>query len=159
MDSSSGTWIQTRCATRTCSTSARARWPRAGSSASCTRCPPSSPPFRRGLSTFLASLRGRTAPPLLARTERDLPMSLVLVGSALLVLTMWLAPPLHINLLSALLIVVCGFFFVTVSARVTGEIGSSSNPISGMVVATLLFTCLVYLLLGWTSAEDRFMAL
>jgi len=115
--------------------------------------------FRRGLSTFLASRRGRTAPPLLARTERDLPMSLVLVGSALLVLTMWLAPPLHINLLSALLIVVCGFFFVTVSARVTGEIGSSSNPISGMVVATLLFTCLVYLLLGWTSAEDRFMAL
>ncbi|ATB32994.1 OPT family oligopeptide transporter [Melittangium boletus] len=115
--------------------------------------------FRRGLSTFLASRRGRTAPVRLPRTERDLPMSLVLVGSALLVLTMWLAPPLHINLLSALLIVVCGFFFVTVSARVTGEIGSSSNPISGMVVATLLFTCLVYLLLGWTSAEDRFMAL
>jgi hypothetical protein len=66
---------------------------------------------------------------------------------------------LSINLLSALLIVVFGFFFVTVSARITGEIGSSSNPISGMVVATLLITCLVYLMLGWTSAEDRFMAL
>ena len=48
---------------------------------------------------------------------------------------------------------------MTVSARITGEIGSSSNPISGMMVATLLLTCLVYLMLGWTSPEDRFMAL
>ncbi|MBM7117132.1 OPT family oligopeptide transporter [Archangium primigenium] len=115
--------------------------------------------FRGGLATLRASRRARTDVLHLPRTERDLPLSVVLVGSALLVLAMWWAPPLHINLLSALLIVVCGFFFVTVSARVTGEIGSSSNPISGMVVATLLFTCLVYLLLGWTSAEDRFMAL
>ncbi|WP_434390103.1 OPT family oligopeptide transporter [Melittangium boletus] len=115
--------------------------------------------FRGGLATLRASRHARTDVRHLPRTERDLPLSVVLVGSALLVLTMWWAPPLHINLLSALLIVVCGFFFVTVSARVTGEIGSSSNPISGMVVATLLFTCLVYLLLGWTSAEDRFMAL
>jgi putative OPT family oligopeptide transporter len=116
--------------------------------------------FRRGLATFLAARRERSAPTrLLPRTERDLPMSVVGVGSALLVVAMWLAPPLHLNLVSALLIVVCGFFFVTVSARVTGEIGSSSNPISGMVVATLLFTCLVYLVLGWTSPQDRFMAL
>ncbi len=84
---------------------------------------------------------------------------MVLVGSALLLLAIWLLPALQVNFLSALLILVCGFFFVTVSARITGEIGSSSNPISGMVVATLLITCLVYLLLGWTSAEDRFMAL
>ncbi len=114
--------------------------------------------FRRGLDTFLASRR-KEAGPVLLRTEQDLPITVVLAGSALLVLAIWLAPPLQVNLLSALLIVVCGFFFVTVSARITGEIGSSSNPISGMVVATLLLTCLVYLLLGWTSAEDRFMAL
>ncbi|WNG16652.1 OPT family oligopeptide transporter [Cystobacter fuscus] len=114
--------------------------------------------FRRGMASLRASRR-REAPVVLLRTERDLSPGVVVVGSVLLVLTMWLAPPLHLNLLSALLIVVCGFFFVTVSARVTGEIGSSSNPISGMVVATLLLTCLVYLMLGWTSAEDRFMAL
>jgi len=54
---------------------------------------------------------------------------------------------------------VAGFFFVTVSSRITGEIVSSSNPISGMTVATLLVTCLIYLMLGWTSPEDRFMAL
>ncbi len=54
---------------------------------------------------------------------------------------------------------VAAFFFVTVSARITGEIGSSSSPTSGMTVATLLSTCLLYLLLGWTSPADRFMAL
>ncbi len=54
---------------------------------------------------------------------------------------------------------VAAFFFVTVSARITGEIGSSSSPTSGMTVATLLSTCLLFLLLGWTSPADRFMAL
>ena len=93
------------------------------------------------------------------RTEQDLPINVVVGGSVLLVVLIWLAPPLHVNLVSALLIVVAGFFFVTVSSRITGEIGSSSNPISGMTVATLLLTCLVYLVLGWTSPEDRFMAL
>ncbi len=113
--------------------------------------------FRRGLRTFLASRRGQAVA--IPRTEQDLPISIVLGGSLLLVVLIWLAPPLHVNLVSALLIVVAGFFFVTVSARITGEIGSSSNPISGMTVATLLVTCLVYLLLGWTTPDDRFMAL
>ena len=49
------------------------------------------------------------------------------------------------------MIVVFGFLFVTVSSRLTGEIGSSSNPISGMTVATLLLTCLVFVLLGWVG--------
>ena len=113
--------------------------------------------FRRGMRTFLASRRGQTVD--VPRTEQDLPISIVLGGSLLLVLLIWLAPPLQVNLVSALLIVVAGFFFVTVSSRITGEIGSSSNPISGMTVATLLVTCLIYLMLGWTSPEDRFMAL
>src|SRR5207245_8342793 len=51
----------------------------------------------------------------------------------------------------ALLIVVFCFIFVTVSSRLTGEIGSTSNPISGMTVATLLLTCLIFLLIGWTG--------
>ena len=55
------------------------------------------------------------------------------------------------NLLGALMIVCFGFLFVTVSSRLTGEIGSSSNPISGMTVATLLLTCLVFLVVGWTG--------
>jgi uncharacterized oligopeptide transporter (OPT) family protein len=62
-----------------------------------------------------------------------------------------LATPLRMNLLGAILILVFGFLFVTVSSRLVGEIGSSSNPISGMTVATLLLTCGVFLLLKWTD--------
>ena len=87
----------------------------------------------------------------LPRTERDLPMKLVVFGSLALVAMILLFRSLHMNLLGAILIVVFGFLFVTVSARLTGEIGSSSNPISGMTVATLLLTCLVFLILGWTG--------
>jgi len=61
--------------------------------------------------------------------------------------------------LGAILIVLFGFLFVTVSSRLTGEIGSSSNPISGMTVATLLLTCLIFLALGMTNSEDRLTAL
>jgi putative OPT family oligopeptide transporter len=85
------------------------------------------------------------------RTERDLPMRVVLAGAALLVVAIWASPPLHMNLLGALLVVLLGFLFVTVSSRLTGEIGSSSNPISGMTVATLLITCLVFLAVGWVG--------
>ena len=58
---------------------------------------------------------------------------------------------LHMNLLGAIMIIAFGFLFVTVSSRLTGEIGSSSNPISGMTVATLLLTCLIFLVVGWTG--------
>ena len=78
-------------------------------------------------------------------------MKVVVIGSIALVVAIMLARPLHMNLVGARLIVVLGFLFVTVSSRLTGEIGSSSNPISGMTVATLLFTCLVFLVLGWTG--------
>jgi putative OPT family oligopeptide transporter len=85
------------------------------------------------------------------RTERDLSLKTVAAGLVALLLAISLAPKLHMNLLGALMIAVFGFLFVTVSSRLTGEIGSSSNPISGMTVATLLFTCLIFLLLGWTG--------
>ncbi len=85
------------------------------------------------------------------RTEHDLPMKIVFVGILALVVAIMLSPPLHMNLLGAILIIIFGFLFVTVSSRLTGEIGSSSNPISGMTVATLLFTCLFFLVVGWTG--------
>jgi uncharacterized oligopeptide transporter (OPT) family protein len=93
------------------------------------------------------------------RTEHDLPLSVVVGGSAALVLAIALAPRLGINALSAGLIVLFGFFFVTVSSRITGEIGSSSNPISGMTVATLLATCLLFLAVGWSGVPYKEMAL
>ncbi|MDB4971949.1 MAG: oligopeptide transporter protein [Myxococcaceae bacterium] len=85
------------------------------------------------------------------RTERDLPPRFVAVGIVLLLTAITLSPKLHMNLLGALIIAAFGFLFVAVSSRLTGEIGSSSNPISGMTVATLLFTCLIFLALGWTG--------
>ena len=87
------------------------------------------------------------------RTEREIPMSVVLIGSLLVALFLALAPrmPLQGNILAALLIVVFGFFFSTVSSRITGLIGSSSNPISGMTIATLILTCLLFVALGWTG--------
>jgi putative OPT family oligopeptide transporter len=87
------------------------------------------------------------------RTDQDLSMKFVLGGIIVLLLAIVLAPQLNLqfNILGALLIVAFGFLFVTVSSRLTGEIGSSSNPISGMTVATLLLTCLVFLIIGWTA--------
>jgi|CZKI01.1.fsa_nt_gi putative OPT family oligopeptide transporter len=90
------------------------------------------------------------------RTERDLSMKFVGIGIVILMASIMSAPMLldagiGTKLVGAVLIVVFGFLFVTVSSRLTGEIGSSSNPISGMTIATLLLTCLIFLLVGWTG--------
>ena len=107
-----------------------------------------------GLKGGLADLRTtRAATAGAPRTDRDLSMKFVLGGIILLLLAIMIAPQLNLrgNLVGALLIVAFGFLFVTVSSRLTGEIGSSSNPISGMTVATLLLTCLAFLIIGWTA--------
>ncbi len=87
------------------------------------------------------------------RTDRDLSMRFVIIGCLAIIAVIMVVPQLHLqwNLLGALLIVIFGFIFVTVSSRLTGEIGSSSTPTSGMTVATLLLTCLVFLIVGWTA--------
>lgn len=98
----------------------------------------------------LSDLRGNKGPAKEnARTDRDLPLTFVGIGIVVLIAGITMMSSLHMNLLGALLIVAFGFLFVTVSSRLTGEIGSSSNPISGMTVATLLFTCLIFWVVGW----------
>lgn len=72
------------------------------------------------------------------RTAQDLPMSLILIGVAVMVVVIWLVPAVPVNLLGAVIIVIFGFFFATVSSRMVGLIGSSNNPVSGMAIATLL---------------------
>ena len=112
------------------------------------------PTIWQGLRGGLADLqRQRAAAAVRARlrTDEDLSLKVVAGGSVAVVAMIMLASSLHMKLLGAVLIVVFGFLFVTVSSRLTGEIGSSSNPISGMTVATLLLTCLVFLELGWTG--------
>src|SRR5215471_7909617 len=80
-------------------------------------------------------------------------MRVVTIGCLAIIAIIMVVPQLHLrgNFLGAFLIVVFSFLFVTVSSRLTGELGSSSTPISGMTVATLLLTCLVFLQLGWTG--------
>lgn len=77
------------------------------------------------------------------RTAQDLPMSLVLIGIAAMIIIIWLVPAIPVNIIGALLIVVFGFFFATVSSRMVGLIGSSNNPVSGMAIATLLLATIV----------------
>jgi putative OPT family oligopeptide transporter len=109
------------------------------------------PTIWHGLREGLRDVAGPRAAAGTKRTDDDIPMRWVFGGIGLLVFAILVARPLHMNLLGAILIVVTGFLFVTVSSRLVGEIGSSSNPISGMTVATLLLTCLVFLVVGWTG--------
>lgn len=112
------------------------------------------PTIWAGLKGGLADFRGRgqaAAEGARPRTDQDLSLKWVVIGIVALTVTILLFRQLHMNLLGAILIIVFGFLFVTVSSRLTGEIGSSSNPISGMTVATLLLTCLIFLVLGWVG--------
>jgi putative OPT family oligopeptide transporter len=105
--------------------------------------------FRDSVKDF--STKGGTAQ---TRTQRDIPATVVLAGSLLLAVFLAVAPrmPTQGNPLVAVLIIIFGFFFVTVSSRITGLIGSSSNPISGMTIATLILTCTIFVALGWTGS-------
>jgi len=99
-----------------------------------------------------------------ARTERDLSFVTVLVGSVGLVVVLTLLPivpgrTVLNKFFIALLVIVFGFIFVTVSSRIVGLIGSSSNPISGMTIATLMATAMVFVGLGWTGSAYEPMAL
>ena len=105
--------------------------------------------IRAGLGDFAAARQGTADN---SRTSRDLPIKFVGIGIIGLLTVILLSPSLHMNLLGALLILLFGALFVTVSSRLTGEIGSTSNPISGMTIATLMLTCLVFLVVGWTGS-------
>src|SRR5262249_52131690 len=104
--------------------------------------------IQSGLSDFRTAASAHAS---VLRTERDLSMKFVAGGIVVLILAIIAAPSLQMKIFGAILIVIFGFIFVAVSSRLTGEIGSSSNPISGMTIATLLLTCLIFLLLGWTD--------
>ena len=109
---------------------------------------------------------GITAEANVPRTERDLSMKVVGIGSLILILVIALLPNTLIpgsnigsKLLLGLLVIVFGAFFVTVSSRIVGLIGSSNNPISGMTIATLMGTCLIFIAVKWTGHFYEPMAL
>ena len=87
----------------------------------------------------------------IVRTNKDLPIQFLLGGVVLLILLIWLLPVVPVNLVGAIIIIVFGFFFATVSSRMVGLVGSSNNPVSGMVIATLLFATTILKVTGNTG--------
>jgi putative OPT family oligopeptide transporter len=108
--------------------------------------------FRSGFQDLRGSLGDSASR---VRTDLDLPIWVTLAGSVALALLITLLPQLAVNLLGAVLIVVFGFFFAVVSSRITGEIGVTANPISGMTIAALIGTAAIFLLIGWTGVDHR----
>jgi putative OPT family oligopeptide transporter len=112
----------------------------------------------------LGSMKNKGSASAEKRTDRDLPMSLVIGGSVGLAVIVALLPFIPgdgfgSKILLGCMMVVFGFFFVTVSSRIVGIIGSSNNPISGMTIATLMATCLIFTGIGWTGDAYQPMAL
>ncbi len=110
------------------------------------------------------SMKEKNAGTVVSRTENDLSFKTVIIGSLALVALMAVLPQIPgdsiLNkLLIGVLVVIFGFFFVTVSSRIVGIIGSSSNPISGMTIATLMGTALIFIAVGWTGKVFEPMAL
>lgn len=87
----------------------------------------------------------------IVRTDKDISLRWLILGSIAIILTLWLFPGMPMNFLTILLLILLGFFFVAVTSLTVGIIGSTSNPVSGMTITTLLITCLVFVLLGWTE--------
>ncbi|MEI3348689.1 MAG: oligopeptide transporter, OPT family [Dysosmobacter sp.] len=85
------------------------------------------------------------------RTEQDIPMPVLLVAMVVIAVAIWLLPAFPVNLLGALIVVVFGFFFATVSSRMVGLIGSSNNPVSGMAIATIIITTILLKVTGTTG--------
>jgi len=121
--------------------------------------------FKVGGQQLRARLRGQAAEQL-PRTETDLPLSVVGVGAVVIALVLALVPLIFSSIdhllgraLAAVLVVIFAFFFVTVSSRIVGLVGVTSNPTSGMTIATLLATSSIFLLLGWTGDTGKVAAL
>ncbi|MBD3381608.1 MAG: oligopeptide transporter, OPT family, partial [candidate division Zixibacteria bacterium] len=93
------------------------------------------------------------------RTDQELPMWVVLVGAILIILVIWAYPNTGLNPLAIAMVVIFGFLFVVVAARIVGLVGSSSSPVSGMTIATLLVTCLMLTAFGISGAEGMVAAM
>lgn len=93
------------------------------------------------------------------RTDRDTPTPILALGSLAIVAFLVLVPAFHVNVVGAVLILGLGFLFAVVSSRITGEVGSSSCPLSGMTIGVLMATCGAFLLVGWEGSSYARLAL
>jgi len=106
----------------------------------------------RTFADAMKSLKGGIGSTSTKRTEQDLNMKIVLGAILVLTLLVWLVPAVPVSLVGAIIVVIFGFFFATVSSRMVGLVGSSNNPVSGMAIATLLIATLILKLTGDTGA-------
>jgi len=123
--------------------------------------------LRAGLKDVRAEGAGEAAAK--TRTDSDMSIRTVLIGSLVIVVMMWVMLTFHPmkgadtawyqNLLAGIFVVVFGFLFVTVAARISGLLGNSSNPVSGMSIATLMATCAIFFVAGWTAPNYAVLAL
>ncbi len=86
-----------------------------------------------------------------ARTDTDIPMNIVLILFAVIIVVIAFLPQFEVGILGAVIVALFGFFFVTVSSRLVGIVGSSSNPVSGMTIATLLLTTIIFKAMGYSG--------
>jgi putative OPT family oligopeptide transporter len=122
--------------------------------------------FKEGMRGLRSRLDKTAVAQAIKRTDHDLPFKVVLIGVGLVVLFLAAMPHVFgfiesftVRILAALLVAVFAFFFVTVSSRIVGLVGVTSNPTSGMTIATLLGTSLIFAGLGWTDDMGRVAAL
>ena len=94
--------------------------------------------FRQALKSYGSKGNGDNS-----RLNKDIPMNIVILTIGIMAIIMWLVPAVPVSLLGAIIIVIFGFFFATVSSRMVGIVGSSNNPVSGMAIATLLITTMI----------------
>ena len=123
--------------------------------------------LRSGLKDVRA--QGGAEPVSSSRIEQDVPMRSVIIGSLVIIAMLWVLLTFHPmkgastfwyqNLFAAIFIVIFGFLFVTVASRISGLLGNSSNPVSGMSIATLMATCAIFFLAGWTAPNYAALAL
>jgi putative OPT family oligopeptide transporter len=123
--------------------------------------------LRAGLKDVRAEGAGQST--VSSRIDRDVPMRWVIVGSVLIVAMIWVLLTFfpiegaqtqwYQNLFAGIFVVVFGFLFVTVAGRISGLLGNSSNPISGMSIATLMATCAIFFVAGWTAPRYAVLAL
>src|SRR5579859_2781020 len=123
--------------------------------------------LRSGLKDVRAQGGGQSSAS--SRIDQDIPMRTVIVGSIVIIVMLWVLLTFHPmkgastfwyqNLFAAVFVVVFGFLFVTVASRISGLLGNSSNPVSGMSIATLMATCAIFFLAGWTAPNYAALAL
>src|SRR5438034_3161525 len=123
--------------------------------------------LRAGLKDVRAEGAGQSTSS--SRIDLDIPMRTVVVGSIVIIAMMWILLTFHPiegaatrwyqNVFAAVFVVVFGFLFVTVAGRISGLLGNSSNPISGMSIATLMATCAIFFVAGWTAPNYAVLAL